>query len=128
MYVSHVLVLPMIEMMQLLWRALRRQSGLWDRFQCVSYMHYTLSTMPKSNDKCLCVRTFDRERVNKWICLADIMQNNFVWIWMATLANWQQIQWTCFQSCSSAIFVPNCFQFPNSTLLLQSHFCCSVDP
>lgn len=84
--------------------------------------------MPKINVKCLCMRVFERERVNKWICLADIVQNNFVWIWLATIANWQPIQWTCFQSWSSVIFMPTCFQLPNSVFLLQRHFCCNVDP
>lgn len=92
------------------------------------WIHYTLSTMPKINVKCLCMRVFERERVNKWICLADIVQNNFVWIWLATIANWQPIQWTCFQSWSSVIFMPTCFQLPNSVFLLQRHFCCNVDP
>lgn len=70
---QQVLVLPVIEMMQLLWRALRRQSGLWHRFQCVSicitlYLQWTKSPYPKAmSELCMCVWVFERERVNEWI-------------------------------------------------------------
>lgn len=85
------------------------------------YLPWTKSPKAKSN-VCVCERAFERERVNKWICMSCWYYAER--IWLATIANWQQIQWTSFQSRSSAIFVPTCFQLPNSTFLLQSHYCC----